>query len=141
MKRILYFALFTLLFTSCQNNNDDYPDFHFAVLPIEEATIPSSFELGETYEITLKYSLPNSCHSFYSLYYRYDEANRIVAINSFVDDESECTEALISKEYSFDVKVTQEEDYVFKLWKGVDDDDEDIFEEITVPVTDPNDPQ
>ncbi|MFC2109536.1 hypothetical protein ACFLRU_00675 [Bacteroidota bacterium] len=138
MKRILYITLFALLFTSCIDNNDEYPNFHFTILPIEEATIPSSFVLDETYEITIKYSLPNGCHSFYCLYYEYDDANRIVAVNAIVNDEIACTEALINKEYTFEVNAAQEEDYVFKLWKGVDENDEDIFEEVIVPVTNPN---
>lgn len=138
MKKILHITLLALVFTSCIDNTDDFPKFHFTVLPITEATFPSSFTLNETYEITIKYSLPNGCHNFHSLYYKHDDTSRIIAVNSLVYDELACTEALITEEYTFNVNATQEEDYVFKLWKGVDENDDDIFEEITVPVTDSN---
>lgn len=135
MKKLLALAFFVVIFSSCSDTGNDSPNFHYEILPIEEATIPATFEWNETYDITIKIQLPNGCHTFHNLYYRHDGTNRIVAAYSLVADDITCTEALITKEHTFQVKATQEEDYVFKLWKGVDDDGEDIFEEITVPVT------
>ncbi len=137
MKQLFFALLFSSLFIAC-NNDDDAPNYHFEVLKIDEASIPTEFELNETYDITVKYTLPNGCHSFYSLYFQHKNASRIVAINSYVKDNVACTEAAITKEYTFQLRASQSEDYVFKLWKGVDDDNEDIFEEIIVPVIDPS---
>lgn len=135
MKKILFLTFITVLLAACSDVGNDLPDFHYEVLPIKEATIPASFELDETYDITIKYDLPNGCHSFHNLYYKHDDDSRIVAVYSLVQDDVACTEAIVTEEYTFQVKASQEEDYTFKLWKGVDDDDEDIFEEVVVPVT------
>lgn len=135
MKKLIFIAIFTILFTSCADSGNDLPNFHYEIIPIEEATIPSSFELDETYDITIKYDLPNGCYSFHSLYYKHEDTKRVVAVYALVLDDVVCTEAIISEEYTFEVKASQEEDYTFKLWKGVDDDDEDIFDEVIVPVT------
>jgi len=137
MKQLLFALLFSTLFIAC-NQNDDGPNYHFEVLKIDEATIPSSFELNQTYDITVKYTLPNGCHHFHSLYFQHENTSRIVAINSYVEEDVPCTEAQITKEYTFQLRASQSEDYKFKLWKGLDNDDEDIFEEIIVPVTDPS---
>lgn len=135
MKKLSIITFIALILSSCLDNSNDFPVFHYEVLPIEEATIPTSFEWNETYDITITFQLPNGCHSFHSLYYKHDDSNRIVAAYSLVADDIACTEALITEEHTFQVKATQEEDYVFKIWKGLDENDEDIFDEITVPVT------
>jgi hypothetical protein len=135
MKKIIFIAFFAVLFASCTDNDNDNQTFHYEILPIEEATIPSSFEWNETYDITLKFNLPNGCHHFHSLYYKYDDNERIVAVYSIVENNVACTEALIQKEHTFQVKATQEDAYTFKIWKGLDDNDDDIFDEVIVPVT------
>jgi hypothetical protein len=133
MKKLISIAFIALLYTSCSENEE--ANFYYVVLPVEEATIPASFEWNQTYDITLKYELPNGCHFFYSLYYKTEDTKRVIAINAIVNDEDACTEALITKEHTFKIKATQKERYILKIYKGIDEDGESIFEEITVPVT------
>ncbi len=38
------------------------------------------------------------------------------------------------EEYAFPVEATQEEDYVFKFWKGKNNEGEDVYEEVVIPV-------
>ena len=78
--------------------------------------------------------MPNGCYHFNDVYYEYKDSTRIVAIRASKELEAYCTGALIMKEYDLLVTAKQEEDYLFKFWKGTDNNDENIFEEVIVPV-------
>jgi hypothetical protein len=133
MKKIVLILITFLFITGC-NSDDDYNNLSIKTLPIKEASVPDEFILGDTYQITIKYDLPNDCYSFRNLYYQYENSSRIIAVNTFLTEDIACTGILIEEEYTFDVLATQSEDYIFKFWKGKDTNDEDIFEEIIVPV-------
>lgn len=68
------------------------------------------------------------------MYYEYQDTARIVAVRALLSLEDACTENIRQEEYKFVVNVTQQEDYLFKFWKGKDSNGEDTFEEIVVPV-------
>ena len=129
---ILILTIFTL--SSCSLDDDDNTYVSIETLPIKQAIVPLEFEYGSIYTLKVIYDLPSGCHSFYNLFYQYENTARIIAINSLVNSNQACTEALIEKEYEFEVTVSQRENYVFKFWKGIDDEGHDIFEEIVVPV-------
>ena len=129
---ILILTIFTL--SSCSLDDDDNTYVSIETLPIKQAIVPLEFEYGSVYTLKVVYDLPSGCHSFYNLFYQYENTARIIAINSLVNSNQACTEALIEKEYEFEVTVSQRENYVFKFWKGIDDEGHDIFEEIVVPV-------
>lgn len=131
MKKILVLPLFIFLFISC----DDYtPIYELKILPINEAKTPVSFTYRTSDTITLKYTLPNACYTFRNLYYESERNSRVVAIYALKDSEITCTQATIEKELKIPIHVLQEEDYLFKFYKGKDADGKSIFEEITVPV-------
>tara|TARA_R110002073_G_scaffold279026_1_gene443007 strand:- start:271952 stop:272362 length:411 start_codon:yes stop_codon:yes gene_type:complete len=134
MKRFLTSLVVVLMFVSCNLDDDDANNFTLETLPIKEAIVPDEFTYGSEQEITIKYDLLNGCYSFYNLYYQYDNDTRIVAVNSLLNQNAQCTEGIIEEEYTFTVKVVQHQDYVFKFWKGTDANGESIFEVITVPV-------
>lgn len=135
MKKIISFLLSVVLFSSCFIN-DDLPNFTYRELPIDSYAVPDSFTFGEKDTITVSYSLPNGCYSFNSLLYNVQDTTRIVAITAYLnlDISINCTTAIITEEYKFPVLASQKEDYLFKFYKGIDDDGEYIFEEVIVPV-------
>lgn len=133
IKNILILILVITTFSSCSLDDDD-SNLSIETLPIKEAMVPIEFEFGSIYKLKIIYDLPSGCHTFYDLYYQYENTARIIAVNSLVNDNLACTEALIEREYEFEVNVTQQEDYIFKFWKGTDNAGNDIFEEIIVPV-------
>ena len=134
VKKILasIIVLFSLL--SCSLNDDGNSNLSLKTLPIKEAIVPEAFDLGQSYEITIFFDLPDGCHSFYNLFYQYDGTTRIVAVNALFDNAANCTLSIIEKQFTFTVEATQHEDYTFKFWKGVDNNGDDIFEEVIVPV-------
>ena len=52
-----------LLGVSC-SLNDDGPNFHFTPLQITSAELPDSFNMNETYQITVTYTIPDGCTGF-----------------------------------------------------------------------------
>ena len=122
------------MFVSCSLDDGNTNNVSIVTLPIKEAILPAEFIFGSKHNITITYELTSGCHSFYGLFYQYEEASRIVAVNSLVDESVACTDDVREFEYTFEVSVVQREDYTFKFWKGTDEDGENIFEEIIVPV-------
>lgn len=131
-KKITVLCLLTVFVSSCLNDNEH--NFTYALLPIDEAIVPASFIFGQKDTIAITYTLKNSCYDFDNLYYEYQDTARVVAVRAFVSLEDACAEIISQKEYKFAVNVTQQEDYVFKFWKGTDSNGENIFEEIIVSV-------
>ena len=131
-KKIIVLCLLTVFVSSCLNDNEH--NFTYELLPIDEAIVPASFIFGQKDTIAIKYTLKNSCYHFDNLYYEYQDTARVVAVRAFVSLEDACAEIISQKEYKFAVNVTQQEDYVFKFWKGTDSNGENIFEEIIVSV-------
>ena len=134
MKRVFILILTIFTFSSCSLDDDDNTYVSIETLPIKQAIVPLEFEYGSVYTLKVIYDLPSGCHSFYNLFYQYENTARIIAINSLVNSNQACTEALIEKEYEFEVTVSQRENYIFKFWKGIDNEGDDVFEEIVVPV-------
>ncbi|MDP5093865.1 MAG: hypothetical protein NWQ17_11185 [Polaribacter sp.] len=131
MKKIILLFSFALFLFSCSETE---PTIEFKILPIKEAQTPAFFEHGTIDTIAVKYELPNGCHQFWSVYYDYDKNARIVAINAINDLESICTQAVIEKEIKIPIQILQQENYLFRFYKGKDTDGKSIFEEIEVPV-------
>lgn len=139
MKRLLFISIFALLLTSCLNDDNDInTNYHFDTLPVESIELPDSFELNEMYDITINYNLPDSSHNFYQLYFKHKDKERIVAVVSYVNEDVAPTGPVLNKDYTFRLTAAQEDEYIFKIWKGKDDNEEDIYETITVPVVDPS---
>ncbi|WP_405563710.1 hypothetical protein [Polaribacter sp. Asnod6-C07] len=135
MKKFILLFTAILLFNSCLNDeNNDYVNYGFELLPIDEYIVPSSFTFGEKDTIKVKYTFKNDCYSFDHVYYEYQDTTRIVAIQSLVDLDKTCTEQTTQYEFDMVITVIQEEDYIFKFWKGEDNNGENIFEEVVVPV-------
>lgn len=130
MKKLALIIL-TLIITSC---SVDTPDYQYKLLEIKDFTVPQSFNYGEVATIKVTYELPSSCYEFHSLYYQYKETTRIVAIRSLEILGENCPQVVIEKELEIPITVSQKEDYLFKFWKGKDNNGEDIFEEKVVPV-------
>lgn len=133
MKKIIL-LLISLSFLSCSldDGNEDLTYHEF--IPIETVNLPEFFNYGVYYDITVTYIVPNDCYAFYDIYYEKNNNERIVAVINTIHENSNCTQATEEKEVTFTVHVTQEETYVFNFWQGVDDNGEDVYLIIEVPV-------
>lgn len=136
MKRFI--LLFSLIFSlaSC-SLQDDGPSFHTELLPISEVEIPQEFQLGQTYTIKVWYQRPSTCHVFDGFYYDKNLNIRTVAVRSAVVHNNDCQELSDQLvEASFNFYVTSNGSYIFKFWQGTNENGEDVFYEVEVPVID-----
>ncbi|PKG52102.1 MULTISPECIES: hypothetical protein [Olleya] len=132
MKKLLT-ALTMLIVLSC-SLDDQEQNMHLETLPIDSASMPEYFQEGQTYQIDLNYTKPTTCHSFYDLYYVKDGNTRTVAVINSVLDNTSCETVDLEMEKSFNFVVNNSETYVFKFWQGEDDEGNDIYLTMEIPV-------
>ncbi len=134
MKRFIVLSLLLVMFGAC-STDDDTVNFNFEILPIENVDIPDEFELGEVYPITISYLKPTSCHRFNELYYLKDTNKRTVAVIDYVFERDDC-ETLENElaETTLNFIVNSNGSYIFKFWQGEDNQGEDQYLTIEVPV-------
>jgi len=134
IKKILITFLVSVTLISCSLGDDNDPNLELKTLPIKSYVLPTEFEYGLSYTVKIEYDLPDGCHAFYDLYYKQEDASRIVAISALVDTQAACAEVITMKEHEFVVNIAQSRDYTFRFWKGEDNHGNDIFEDVIVPV-------
>jgi hypothetical protein len=135
MKKIASLLFLLLVLNSCIP--EDGKSYSFELLKIDSVEIPTEFTLGETYPITVHYTLPSSCHYFNTLYYDKNLNVRTIAVESAVEERDDC--ALTPNqtgEYTFNFQVTSSGgSYIFKFYQGKNENNESLFLEYEVPVT------
>lgn len=135
MKQLISICLLTLVLTSCSLGDDSANKFYTEFLPIESVDMPQEFVMGETYEIGISYFRPSGCHIFYDFYYTSELNQRTVAVVNTVYQNVECQtfeDELV--EVSFNFLVTNNGTYVFRFWQGEDENGNDIYFVVEVPV-------
>ena len=135
MKKVFLLLATVVSLGSCSLGTEDDMKFHTELLPIESADLPDEFKKDSIYELPFTYIRPSTCHLFEGFYYAKDLNVRTIAIHTSVIEQSGCTVPTvnpITEKLSF--RPTTEASYVFKLWKGKDENNQDIFEEIEIPV-------
>ena len=136
MKKLIALTLALVALSSCSLDNNNDINYSFEILPVESVDIPSEFTLGETYPITITYLNPTSCHVFKELYYSKNLNQRTVAPITWVYGNDNCeTMENVIEEVTFNFIVTSNGSYIFKFWQGEDENGEDQFLTIEVPVT------
>jgi hypothetical protein len=140
MKKIVSLLALFFIFNSCDTSNDS-PNYLFELLPVESVDIPTEFTLGGTYDITMHYKKPTTCHFFNSLYYEKSINSdntkniRTIAIEDAVLQSDNCQDTPDNMvEHTFKFTVTSDKPYIFKFWQGQDTAGNNIFLEIEVPV-------
>ncbi|MCO4821508.1 MAG: hypothetical protein KC469_05535 [Flavobacteriaceae bacterium] len=137
MKHFIPVFLFVFLIFGCSNDDDnnDYHDYHLEYVNVLSADVPDEFIYGRTYRIYVTIELPNSCYYFYNQYdYFYEGTSRLIYPIAHVDDGVACTLNITETTFSIPVQALQSERYIFKFYQGEDDDGQDMFLTIEVPV-------
>lgn len=134
-KYTLVLALFALLLGSC-SLDDDEPNFNFKALRIESAELPESFNLNETYQIKVTYSLPDGCTHYEGFDVTKEDTTirNVVAIGVAMTDLVSCTQAITQEEASFNFIVKYDQPYTFRFYQGDNSAGEPEFFEVVVPV-------
>lgn len=117
-------------------------NFHVEFIPVISVEMPEFVSPGSTYPIKLYYTRPNDCYVLDGFYYEIDKTDdnaRIVAIQSYVFDESNCTPITVQQPevvtLNFECPVNYStQSYTFKFYKGMDAAGNQEFLELQVPV-------
>ncbi len=138
MKRMFYavvLVLGSLTFNSC-DLDEDSPNFDFVALQIVSADLPVSFNLNETYEIKVTYLIPNGCTQYEGFDITKPEltTRNVVTIGAQRTDQVACTEMILEQDTSFSFEVLYDETYIFRFWQGEDENGEQQYLEVEVPV-------
>ena len=134
MKKYSYLLSFALLFLfSCQLDDDNTPSFHFEVMPITSVEVPEQFVHGNTYEISVSYNRPSTCHQFNDFIYSVEGAERSVAVVNTVYSIG-CANDPEEVSVGFDFAVLSFETHIFKFYQGVDETGLDQYLIVEVPV-------
>ncbi len=133
IKILFVLFLVTALF-GC--SGDDDTNFFYELVTIEEVELPEKLERGETYTIAVSYFRPSNCHSFSGFDYNGLGNERTVAIVNVVVNDGDCSaiERADLIEVSFDFLVGKEESYIFRFWQGRDDNGNNQFLTVELPV-------
>ncbi len=136
MKMKKLFALLALFLVLSCDVSDDESNFHFEFLPVESVEVPEFFTLNEVHEITATIARPNDCYLFYgfSVEQGPEELDRTVAVVTTVFDDQVCAEVTNTQEVSFNFIALYEGTYTFNFWQGEDENGDDVFLTVEVPV-------
>lgn len=135
MKKVVFLLVLLMSLNSCTINDDDNnPTFGYEILPIESVDMPNEFVLGEVYTISVTYIKPSGCYVFNDFYYVSELNQRTIAVINTVYTDQNCTTASITEEVSFNFVVTSTGTYVFRFWQGEDENGNDLYYIVEVPV-------
>ena len=137
MKRFKYLilAMIAVAATAISCNDDNDHDYFLEYVRVTDADVPDEFILGQTYRLNVTVELPSSCYYFYGQYdYFYEGTSRLIYPIAHVHDGEPCTLNIRETVFSIPVQALQSEPYIFKFYQGQDDNGQDIFLTVEVPV-------
>ena len=132
MKKIFFVLYAVVILVSC--SSDDGSDFHYELLPINEAEVPDVFEFGNIYTVKVKYNIPDNCYIESDVLYEYDEDARNIAVMSLVIEDDDCQPVAEEQELSFEIQALQETPYILRFWQGEDEEGDPKYLVVEVPV-------
>ncbi len=140
MKRILisFLAVILTLFgtSSCSLNDDGQENFYFETLEVTSANFPETFKLGDIYRIDVTFTRPTNCHFFEGFdFVKTGETERTIIGVASAFSGNDChnlDDSTIESYFDFEVLYTGT--YTFKLWTGKNNNVEDEYLIIEVPV-------
>jgi hypothetical protein len=139
MKKFILFAL-TFIFWSCGVDDSSKDDFHFEILPIETVSLPEFLQGNDTNRVIYTFKVPSNCHSFSDLYYLENINERTIAVVALVTDNTETgldcenlDETIEERGFDF-FAAPGFDSYIFKFWQGEDENGNDLYYTVEVPV-------
>lgn len=136
MKKIIVLFISFACFFSCSIDDEDNLNYKLEFVGIETVDIPEEFVLGEVHEISMTYFRPSSCHVFYDFFYEIDGNERTVAVVNIVPEGESCAiESEDEQEVALNFQVNSAEPYIFRFYQGEDEDGEDVYQIVEVPVS------
>jgi len=137
MKKYILILLTAFFMCSCSSDDEaNATTASYEMLPIESIQLPSEFVLNEEYDIDFTFIRPTECHAYQSVFFVAENETRTLAVNSIIYINPSCevlTENNVAAQ-SFKFKALYNQTYIFRIWKGIDDLGEELYDVIEVPV-------
>ena len=134
MKNILGIIMLLFFFNSCSVEED--PSYHYEILPVTNYEMPESFVLNEPQPIKVYYQRPSSCHAFQGFYFEVEGNQRTIAVQTIVSHSQQCTPYDNNvQEASFTFTPKSLQTYLFKFFKGYDEEGNATYDIIEIPVS------
>ncbi len=113
---------------------DEGSNSYLKTIPIETASMPEYFQYGQVYQINLTYLKTSSCYSFNDVYSVKNDNTITFAVINSVTDNGNCQTISQEIEKSFDFTASDIGTYIFKFWQGEDNNGEDVYLIMEIPV-------
>jgi hypothetical protein len=141
MKKITLLLLILFAF-SCSKDEGTDTAVYYELVPIQRCRMPYRFTAGQTYEFEMQYRQPSSCHFYKGIYFGKKPGNvRIVAIQCGVLESNSCVTYPVNstsqpepKVETYSFKAEAGDPYTFKIWTGKNQQGEDTYYDVVVPV-------
>jgi hypothetical protein len=135
MKKIFFVLSFLFLLTGCSTDDEPQPRLVYELVPIVSTNLPEQFERGKTYELLFTYSLPTPCHNYKAINVEpLEDGSTGVGVLAYYDANKTCEEQARTAETGFNFVAGQEEFYIFKFWQGQNEQGENQFLSVEIPV-------
>lgn len=135
MRKIFFALSLVLLFSGCSADDEPTPRLVYEFVPIVSTNLPEEFTAGESYELLFTYSLPTSCHNYKAINVEpLEDGSTGIGVIAYYDANKECNEVARTAETGFDFVAGEEEFYIFKFWQGQNEQGENQFLTVEIPV-------
>ncbi|MFD1094462.1 hypothetical protein [Salegentibacter chungangensis] len=149
MKKLALLLILAVTIIGCSLGDDDgSSNIGYELAVINDIEVPEYFEVNETYEIDVTFTLPSACHKQLtprSLDVRKggsgpEERSNIYigAVTSYNTSQDVCVEedssVVLERTESFSLNITENEEYTFYLWVGQNTAGEPEWRTVSVPV-------
>jgi len=143
MKKLLFLFIAFCIF-SCTGDEPETPA-RYELIPVETYQVPEALVVGNTYLIQLFYKLPTTCYVYNGIYFENGTNSVTAAIQSLVVEKQSC-QPVVYPDYNpgslpdqpkavFEYYAAAEGQVHFKFWKGKNEQGQDTYHEITVPIS------
>ncbi|MFT3794581.1 hypothetical protein [Flavobacterium sp.] len=143
MKKLLLLLLVVFALNGCSTDGDNQPKVYYELVPIDRCQMPYRMSSGETYELDMFFNMPTTCHAYKGIYFEGEGNVKTVAIQATVFERNDCTviptsnngsPSFTTAKYNFTAGAPGTM-YTFKIWTGKNEQGENTFYEVEVPVT------
>lgn len=145
MKKLLLLLLVVLGLSACSpDDNSNQPKVYYELIPIDRCQMPYRMTSGETYDLDMFFQMPTTCHVYKGIYFEGEGNVKTVAIQATVFERNDCEIIPTTNDVGAPNQTTAKYNftagapgtiYTFKIWTGKNEQGENTFYEVEVPVT------
>ena len=134
MRRIFFALSLVFFFTGCSVDDEPTPKLVYELVPIISTNLPEEFTSGETYDLRFTYSLPSSCHNYKGSTVEELDGGIGIGVIAYYNANKDCNEMTRTVDTGIQFVAGKEEFYIFKFWQGQNEQGENQFFTVQIPV-------